>query len=172
VQFGKAGQWLDLQIAELRAMLDGRRPEPAATPEAAPPKRKISAAARRRMGLGQQKRWAAIKGTTESPSHATTLEPSKPKRKLSAAGRAAIVAALKRRWREKKAAAVKVASAVTKKATAKKAAAKKTTTKKAAKGECPVDRRSSDSQAPSLIGSEQFSLPRKGESRHEETIPN
>ena len=111
---------LDVQIAELRAMLDGGRPEPAATPEAAPPKRKISAAARRRMALGQRKRWAAIKGTTESPSHATTLEPSKPKRKLSAAGRAAIVAALKKRWKEKKAEATKAAPAVTKKATAKR----------------------------------------------------
>jgi len=94
------------------------------------------------MALRQRKRWAAIKGTTESLSHATTLEPSKPKRKLSAAGRAAIVAALKRRWREKKATAVKVASAVTKKATAKKAAAKKAPVKaapaKAANKAAPV----------------------------------
>jgi hypothetical protein len=50
------------------------------------------------MALGQQKRWAAIKGTIESPSQAATPEPSKPKRNLSAAGRAAIVAATKARW--------------------------------------------------------------------------
>ena len=62
---------IDAQIAELRAMLPGGRTETAATPEAAPPKRKVSAAARRRMALGQQKRWAAIKGTTESPSYAS-----------------------------------------------------------------------------------------------------
>src|SRR6478672_13062859 len=79
---------LDTQIADLRQMLEGGSPEAAATKEAGPGKRKVSAAARRRMALGQKKRWAAIKGTTESPSHATTLEPSK-KRKLSAAGRAA-----------------------------------------------------------------------------------
>jgi hypothetical protein len=106
---------IDAQIGELRAMMDGDRPAPAATPDAAPPKRKISAAARRRMALGQRKRWAAIKGTTESPSHATTLEPLRPKRKLSAAGRAAIVAALKKRWAAKKA-AKKTTPAVSKKA--------------------------------------------------------
>jgi hypothetical protein len=100
---------IDVQIAELRAMLDGGTKPTAATPEAPTGKRKISAAARRRMALGQQKRWAAIKGTTESPSQAATPEPSKPKRKLSAAGKAAIVAALKKRWAAKKAAAKKAA---------------------------------------------------------------
>jgi hypothetical protein len=113
---------IDDQIAELRAMLSVGYAISAATPEAAPKSRKISAAARRRMALGQKKRWAAIKGTAESPS--ATPEPSKPKRKLSPAGRAAIVAALKKRWAAKKA-AVKKAPAVVKKATVKKAVAKK-----------------------------------------------
>ena len=85
---------IDTRIAELRQMLNGGPVVPAATPEAAPPKRTVSAAARRRMALGQKKRWAAIKEGAESPSQATA-EPSKPKRKLSAAGRAAIVAARK-----------------------------------------------------------------------------
>jgi hypothetical protein len=127
---------IDDQIAELRAMLDGgTKPIPAATPEATTAKRKISAAARRRMALGQQKRWAAIKGTTESPSQAATPEPVKPKRKLSAAGKANIVAALKKRWAAKKAAAAKAAPAKAKKATLKKStplkAAKKTAAKNA-----------------------------------------
>src|SRR5260370_8577532 len=114
---------IDDQIAELRALLLGRGTEPAATPESVKTKRKISAAARRRMALGQQKRWAAIKGTTESPSQVATPEPSKPKRKLSVAGRAAIVAALKRRWKEKKAAAAKIAPAAPKKSAAEGAPA-------------------------------------------------
>jgi hypothetical protein len=88
---------LDVQIAELRAILDGGRPDRVATPDAAPPKRKISAAARRRMALGQRKRWAASKIKSATVA-------AKPKRKLSAAGRANIVAALKKRWAAKKAA--------------------------------------------------------------------
>jgi hypothetical protein len=56
-------------------MFDGGSTELAVTPEAPSGKRrKMSAAARRRMALGQQKRWAAIKVTTESPSQAATPE--------------------------------------------------------------------------------------------------
>jgi hypothetical protein len=47
--------------------------------------------------MGQQKRWATIKGGGKALSP-VTLEPFKPKRKLSAAGRRAIIAATKRRW--------------------------------------------------------------------------
>ena len=122
---------IDDQIAELRATLPGHT-EPADTSELARPKRRISASARRRMALGQQKRWAAIKGTTE-PSHAATPEPLKPKRMLSAAGKAAIVAALKKRWAAKKAAAVKAAPSVAKKTTVRKAAPVKKSQKKTAK---------------------------------------
>src|SRR6266851_9111427 len=49
---------LDTQIADLRQMLDGGSPEAAATKETRPGQRKVSAAARRRMALGQKKRWA------------------------------------------------------------------------------------------------------------------
>ena len=77
------------------------------------------------MALGQQKQWAAIKGTTEPPSQAATPEPSKPKRKLSAAGKAAIVAATKARWDRVRAEAAKTKPAMGKKAAVKKAAAKK-----------------------------------------------
>jgi hypothetical protein len=95
---------IDAQIAELQAMLTGGPGTPASTPEAGPRKRRISAAARRRMALGQKKRWAALKGTAELASPASQ-EPAKSKRKLSPEGRAAIVAALKKRWAAKKAAA-------------------------------------------------------------------
>ncbi|MEO8596438.1 MAG: hypothetical protein ABI759_24175 [Candidatus Solibacter sp.] len=110
---------IDDQISALRAMLPATS---AATPEAAPKTRKVSAAVRRRMALGQQKRWAAIKGPAQAPS--ASVEPTKPKRTLSAAGKAAIVAAVKKRWAAKKAAA-KTAPVVTKKAVAKKTAKKK-----------------------------------------------
>src|SRR5216683_1220004 len=76
---------LDTQIADLRQMLDGGSPEAAATKETRPGKRKISAAARRRMALGQKKRWAAIKGASE-PSAPARVEPPKPKRRISAEG--------------------------------------------------------------------------------------
>jgi hypothetical protein len=95
---------LDTQIAELRAILTGERTEPADTPEPAKGKRrKMSAAARKRSGDAQRKRWAASKAESASASESTT----KPKRRLSAAGRAAIVAALKKRWAAKRAAAKK-----------------------------------------------------------------
>jgi hypothetical protein len=94
---------LDTQIAEFRAMLDGGRPQPVSAPEVPKGKRrKMSAAARKRIGDAQRKRWAASKGESESASIST-----KPKRKLSAAGKAAIVAALKKRWAAKRAAAKK-----------------------------------------------------------------
>src|SRR5260370_42437989 len=81
---------IDTQIAELRAMLDGgsSKPTPAATPETPTIKRrKLSAAARRRMKEAQQLRWAKIRGESEPPAPATK-EPSKPQRKLSKAGTA------------------------------------------------------------------------------------
>ena len=82
------------------------------------------------MALGQQKRWAAIKGASESPS--VTPEPVKPKRKLSAAGKANIVAALKKRWAAKKTAPEAAKKSAAKAAPVKKAA-KKSATKKATK---------------------------------------
>jgi hypothetical protein len=131
--FEEQKRHIDVQIAELRSILDGgpAKPTPAAMPEAPTLKRrKFSVAARRRMKEAQQKRWAKIRGESE-PLAPATAEPSKPKRKLSRAGRAAIVAALKKRWREKKA-ATKAAPAVAKKGAVKKTAVKKPATKKSA----------------------------------------
>jgi hypothetical protein len=96
---------LDLQITELRGMLNSGRPRPAAESQIGR-RRKVSAAARKRMAEGQRKRWAGAKGA----SGPMVAELAKRKRRLSAAGRAAIVAALKKRWASKRAAAEKLAS--------------------------------------------------------------
>src|ERR1019366_6718213 len=114
---------IDAQIAELRAMLHGGPTATAATPEG--PKgrrRKMSAAARKRIGDAQRKRWAESKKTS-SP---VAPQAPKPKRKLSAAGKAAIVAALKKRW-----AAFHAAKKAETSTVARKRAAKETATKKA-----------------------------------------
>src|SRR5438046_993840 len=76
---------LDIQIAELRQMRDGGRTETAATPETAPRKRRISAAARRRMAAGQRKRWEAIKSAS-APSAPATVEAPRAKRRISEEG--------------------------------------------------------------------------------------
>jgi hypothetical protein len=110
---------IDSQINELRSMLSGGPASPAATAEAIPRRRKVSAAARRRMALGQKARWAKIKGESERSVPAAP-DLSKPKRKLSAAGKAAIVAALKKRWATKRNEAAKAKPAVPKKTSAKK----------------------------------------------------
>jgi hypothetical protein len=88
---------IDEQIAQVRQILDGGRSEPAATPEVPKVKRrKMSAAARKRIAEAQRRRWAESKRTSETaaPSEA----PKRKKRKLSAAGRRAIAEATKKRW--------------------------------------------------------------------------
>jgi hypothetical protein len=86
---------IDKQIAELRALLSGSPVKTSAPEPTTHKRRKMSAAARKRIGDAQRKRWAESKKATE-PS-APEAAP-KPKRKLSKAGRAAIVAATKKRW--------------------------------------------------------------------------
>ena len=114
---------VDVQIAQVRQMLAGSgRTEPVAAPGASRGKRrKRSAAARKRIGEAQRKRWAESKKQSKSPSSPVT---AKPKRQLSAAGRKAISEAAKKRW-----AAVKVAQkpepTVAKQAAVKPAVAKK-----------------------------------------------
>ena len=74
---------IDAQIAELWALLPGGRTEPGATPEGPKGKRrKMSAAARKRIGDAQRKRWAESKKTS-SPVEPEVRE---AKRRLSAAG--------------------------------------------------------------------------------------
>jgi hypothetical protein len=125
---------IDGKIAQLRALLPGGSTQTAATPEAPTGKRKVSAAARRRMALGQKARWAKLKGESKSPAP-TAPEPEKPKRNLSAAAKAKLVANLKKARAAKAAKARAIAKKVAparKKTTAKKAAAK-TAPAKAAK---------------------------------------
>ena len=113
-------QRLDVQIAELRAILNGGPTSPTQESTAGKTKRKLSPEALKRMREGQQRRWAKVKG--ELPQ--AEAKAAKPKRKLSAAGKAAIVAALKKRWAAKKTTGTsEVKSApVAKKAPRKKAA--------------------------------------------------
>jgi hypothetical protein len=133
---------IDAQIAELRAMHHVGPTETAAAPELPKGKRrKMSAAARKRIGDAQRKRWAESKKES-APSSPVAPEAAKPKRKLSAAGKKAIAEASRRRWARVRAEAATAAKAkqppaakkaVTKKApvkasrkAAKKVAAKKT----------------------------------------------
>ena len=78
------------RILEIRRMLGGERTGAAAPAETARPRRRRSAAVRRKMALAQRARYAKLRQDAEPPQAA------KPKkRKLSRAGKAAIVAALK-----------------------------------------------------------------------------
>ncbi len=115
---------LDAQIAELKAILSGDSTKPAKT--AAPSKRRrtMSAAARKLISDAQKKRWAALKGHSESPSQKVIPAIPRKKRKLSAAGRRAIAEAAKKRWAKVKAARQPAAPAATAKSAPKKAARK------------------------------------------------
>jgi hypothetical protein len=110
---------IDVQIAELRAMLNSGSATRVTEPKPAAAKRKMSPATLRRMRESQQRRWTKAKGESATTLQVVTV--SKPKRRLSAAGKSAIVAALKKRWAEKKARAVK-SMQVAKKMGRKKAA--------------------------------------------------
>jgi hypothetical protein len=133
--FEEQKRHIDKQIAELRAMLPGGRTEAAATPEAPKGKRrKLSAAARKRIGDAQRRRWAESKKPSEPQAQPAAIsEAPKRKRKLSAAGKRAIVEATKKRWAAFHAAKVAEKLLVAKKGAAKKTAARKTAVKVAAK---------------------------------------
>ena len=124
---------IDDKISEIRQMLDGGPAEPTASQEAPVAKRKkISAAARKRMAEGQKARWLKIKGETQPPSPVTPEVP-KAKRKISADGLKRIAAAQRQRWAVKNATEAVPAKKVVVKKTAKKAApVKKAAAKKSA----------------------------------------
>ena len=92
---------IDARIAELRSMLDGGSTGPAASLATAKPRKKFSAATRRKMAAAQRARYAMLKQGSE-PTQAMTAKSKK--RKMSAAGRRAISMAAKKRWRAIKAA--------------------------------------------------------------------
>jgi hypothetical protein len=74
---------INAAIAEIRARLGGQAS--AADGQPAPRKRTMSAAARRRIGAAQRKRWAAVKKSQASGKSAA--KPASKKRKMSAAAR-------------------------------------------------------------------------------------
>jgi hypothetical protein len=124
-------QRLESQIADVRRLIGAGAVLPAAKePKSSRTRRKMSAAARKRIREAQKKRWAAYHKAQEAPSPAKSAMVTKApeKRRLSAAGRKAIVAAARKRWaavRQQKAATVATTSAASKKP-AKKAARKAT----------------------------------------------
>ena len=116
---------IDSQIDEVRQLLNpvGTGAAPASATPA--PKRKISAAGRRRMAAAQQARWAKVRAQAELPSSPAASKPPRQERKLSAAGRKAISEATKKRWALKRAEAQKPRPTAAKAATAKKTTGKK-----------------------------------------------
>ena len=109
---------IEAAIRTIQAQLGHRGPgrPKVETGGAAPAKRTLSVAARRRIAAAQRKRWAAVR---ESKAQAAAPK----KRKLSAAGRRAIIAATKKRWAAVRKAAAKNAKPVAKAAVQKAAAA-------------------------------------------------
>jgi hypothetical protein len=87
---------IDSQIADLRSMLDGHRTtQPTVQSETSKPRKKRSAAIRRKMALAQRARYAKLKKGSE-PTQAVAAVPKK--RVMSASARKRIAAAQKARW--------------------------------------------------------------------------
>jgi hypothetical protein len=91
---------VDAKIAELRQLLDGGAKQSDALSETVKPRKKRSAAVRRKMALAQRARWQKLKQSSEPAEDET----AKPKRRMSAEGRRNIIAATKKRWALKRAA--------------------------------------------------------------------
>src|SRR5437773_1189775 len=91
---------IEAKISDIKRLLDGGT-GPTAPTETAKPRKKRSAAVRRRMKIAQQLRWQRIKEAA-APSQSATAKPKK--RKLSVQGRKNIIEATKRRWARVKAA--------------------------------------------------------------------
>lgn len=93
-------QRVEQQISEIRRLLGApaAAPRPVAAPvaAAAPRKRAMSAAARKRIADAQKKRWQEFRKKSASAAQ----KPAAPARKhrLSPAGRRAIIEATKKRW--------------------------------------------------------------------------
>ena len=129
-------QRVESQIAEVRRLIGAGAVLPAA--EESPslrPRRRIGAAARKRIKEGQKKRWEAYhKAQEAAPAKSAVVTKTPEKRRLSAAGRKAIAAAARKRW-----AAVRKQKVATRKSTVplpapvvNRATSKRTATKKAA----------------------------------------
>ena len=88
---------IDAQIADLRQALTGNGVSAVAASEPVGRKRKMSAAARKRIADAQRKRWAAARGESGVEARSAP-EARTPKRRMSAAGRKAIIEATRKRW--------------------------------------------------------------------------
>jgi hypothetical protein len=93
------------QAADLKDKIESLQKELGRIVGAAPqtsnggaPKRKMSAAGRRKIAAGQKARWAKVKGRKTAAKSV-----KKARRKMSAAARAKIAAAAKVRWKKAKA---------------------------------------------------------------------
>jgi len=95
---------IDVQIAELRAMLTGNSETEDHQAPAKAKGHKFSAAARKRMREAQKLRWAKIRGEASTAPVKTPSKAAKPKGGITAAGRKALSIAMKKRWAAKKAA--------------------------------------------------------------------
>lgn len=126
---------IDSQIDELRQLLSGGSTEHSAESEAPVHKRKISAAARRRMSAAQKARWAKAGAKGEASQPSAAAEAPKGKRRLSAAGRKAISEASKKRWALKRAVERKTQSTGPKRAPETAAKSRKPIKKTAAAAE-------------------------------------
>lgn len=82
---------IEAKIAEIQEQLAGPTQEVAAS-DGAKPKRKMSAAAKRRIALAQKARWAAFHARSEKPAPKRTAT----KKKLSPARKAALLPNLKK----------------------------------------------------------------------------
>jgi hypothetical protein len=122
---------LDAHIAEVRRLLGARPQQPTAPAEALKPKRKMSAAGRRRIAAATKKRWAeyhrkqAAAGQKARKPAAAAKAP-RPRRKLSAAALKHIVEAQRKRWAEYHRKKAEPAQKTEEPAAVKKAAPKKT----------------------------------------------
>jgi hypothetical protein len=84
---------IDARIAEIRQMLGGST-APTALTDTGKPRKKRSAAVRRKMALAQRARYTKVKQASAPPQAVA----AKPKRKMSASARKRIAAAQKKRW--------------------------------------------------------------------------
>jgi hypothetical protein len=85
---------IDAQIADLRQALTGNGAHGVAAPVRR--RRKMSAAARKRIAEAQRKRWAAARRASALEARPAP-EGRRPKRRISAAGRKRIIEATKKR---------------------------------------------------------------------------
>jgi len=129
---------LDAHIAEANRLLGARAQEPAAAAKAPRPRRRLSAAALKRIVEAQKKRWAdyhqkKAEDVRKAEEPAAATKTPRPKRKLSAAALKRIVEAQRRRWAEYHRKKAEAAQKTEEPAAVKKAASKKTAAKGPAK---------------------------------------